>query len=195
MSSLAQSGVTADTPGHIMLGAGTIHKGLKYTEGTGWNFVESCLGATSGGNKFTIKPELVDVDVDGASVKVKDLTYKVGETATMEINFAEISPDIIKTAVFGKLDTSDAEGYDMIVSKPNIETGDYFENIAFVGKRNDGIPIIVILGNALCTSGLELEGKKKESAVMKLTFECYQAIGGDLTILPYKIYYPTATEG
>ena len=79
----------------------------------------------------------------------------------------------------------------MITSKPNIEKGDYWDNIAFVGKTLTGRPIIVIMDNALCTSGLSIEGKNKEAGVGKYTFRCSQKIGGDLTTLPYKIYYPT----
>ena len=46
---LKSSGITASTPENIMLGAGTIHKGLAFADGK-WNFEESLIGATSGGN-------------------------------------------------------------------------------------------------------------------------------------------------
>lgn len=49
---IPSSGITAKTPENIMLGAGTIHKGLKY-EGNKWNFVESLFCATSGGGSVT----------------------------------------------------------------------------------------------------------------------------------------------
>ena len=84
-----------------------------------------------------------------------------------------------------------SEGYDLIESKSNIEAGDYFGNIAFVGKKTNGTPIIVILDNAICTSGFDGEGKNKDKTVIKCTFECTQEINGDLTKLPYHIYYPT----
>lgn len=188
------SGVTAKTPGNIPFGAGTIHKGLKFnTETKKWNFAESLAGATSGGSKFEIVPEVVQVEVDGALVAVQELDVKQGETATMEINLAELTPDIIKSSVIGQMVDSDIEGYNLIISKSQIEKGDYWENIAFVGKTLTGRPIIVILGNALCTSGMSIEGKNKEAGVGKYTFRCSQTIDGDLTTLPYKIYYPTPT--
>ena len=188
------SGVTAKTPGNIPFGAGTIHKGLKFnTETKKWNFAESLAGATSGGSKFEIVPEVVQVEVDGALVSVQELDVKQGETATMEINLAELTPDIIKSSVIGQMVDSDIEGYNLIISKSQIEKGDYWENIAFVGKTLTGRPIIVILGNALCTSGMSIEGKNKEAGVGKYTFRCSQTIDGDLTTLPYKIYYPTPT--
>lgn len=193
-SEFKSSGVTAKTPGNIPFGAGTIHKGLKFNADTKkWNFEESLAGATSGGSKFEIVPEVTQVEVDGALVAVKELDVKTGETANMEVNFAELTPDIIKASVIGTAGTSDVEGYSVITSKSQIETGDYWDNIAFVGKTLTGKPIIVIMDNAICTSGMSIEGKNKEAGVGKYTFRCSQTINGDLTVLPYKIYYPTPT--
>ena len=191
-SEFKSSGITEKTPGNIPFGAGTIHRGLKFTENK-WNFAESLVGATSGGSKFEIVPEVTQVEVDGALVAVKELDVKQGEAATMEVNFIELTPDIIKASVIGQAGTSDVTGYSVIESKSMIEEGDYWENIAFVGKTLTGQPIIVIMANALCTSGLSIEGKNKEAGVGKYTFRCSQEITGDLTTLPYKIYYPTPT--
>jgi hypothetical protein len=188
------SGITAKTPGNIPFGAGTIHRGLKFDTATKkWNFAESLAGATSGGSKFEITPEITQVDIDGALVAVQELDVKNGETAKMEINLAELTPEIIQTSVIGQTVNSNIDGYNLIESKSNIEKGDYWDNIAFVGKTLTGTPIIVILDNALCTSGLSIEGKNKEAGVGKYTFECRQTIEGDLTVLPYHIYYPTPT--
>ena len=85
------SGITDKTPKNIVFGAGTIHKGLRYDASKKtWNFAESLIGATSGGTKLSIKPELKDIEVDGASVKVKELAVKIGETAQMEIGRAHV---------------------------------------------------------------------------------------------------------
>lgn len=187
-----KTGVTKNTPKNILFGAGTIHKGLKY-EGGKWNFEESIIGATSGGSKFTIKPEIVKVEADGALVAVKGLEKKTGETAEMEINFLELTKEIIKNAIVGADSPSDDVNYDLIESKADIEEGDYFENIAFVGKTLEGKNIIVIMDNALCTSGLEMQGKNKEAGVGTYTFACHADLDDDLDKLPYHIYYPKVT--
>lgn len=193
MSKEGKTGVTANTPKNIMFGAGTIHKGLKYTTNK-WNFEETLAGATSGGSKLSIVPEITNIEVDGALVKTKGLTVKTGETASMEINFIELTQDIIKAATIGETGTSeDVANYDVIESKANIAEGDYWENIAFVGKTLDGKNIIAILDNALCTSGFEQEGKNKEGAIGKYTFECHAELTGDLDTLPWHIYYPKAS--
>lgn len=188
------NGVTANTVHNITFGAGTIHKGLKYTaggEGAGsWNFEESLVGATKGGSTLTITPEFYSVTPDGSTVAIKDFKRKVGETATIEVNMLELTVDLLKSAVVGKDATSADANYALIESKDSIEEGDYWENIAFVGETLEGENIIVILDNALCTSGLSIEGKNKEEGVGKYTFECHADASTSLTTLPYHIYYP-----
>lgn len=189
MSKAGKTGVTTNTPKNIVFGAGTIHKGLKYTES--WNFEETIIGATSGGSKLTITPEITNIEADGALVKVKGLEVKTGEVASMEINFLELTSELLKAAVLGQDGSSTDKDHTLIESKADIATGDYLENIAYVGKTLEGKNIIVILDNALCTSGLELEGKNKEAGVITLLFECHADLTSDLDTLPYHIYYPT----
>lgn len=192
MAKAGKTGVTTDTPKRILFGAGTIHKGLKYSTNA-WNFEESLVGATNGGSTLTITPEITTVEADGAWVATKGLKVKTGETATLEINMAEITPDILKAAVIGAAGTSEDTNFDVIESKAAIAEGDYWENIAFVGQTLDGKNIIVILDNALCTSGMELGGESKGQTTPALTFECHADLDSDLDTLPYHIYTPKAT--
>lgn len=196
MSREGHTGVTADTPKNIFFGAGTIHKGLKYS-GESWNFAESCVGATNGGSTLTITPEFYDVPVDGKNVVIKQFKKKIGETATLEVNFAELTEDlIITTAIAESVGTiempSKNETMLEICSKAEIDDLDFWENIAFVGKTLEGKNVIAILPNALCTSGLPLAGTNREGATITATFTCHADIedGDDLDILPWKIYYP-----
>lgn len=190
-SEFKSSGITGNTPKTVMLGAGTVHKGLKCTTGV-WNFAESLLCATSGGSKLSIVPVFYDVPVDGALVKVKGLTVKTGENATLEINPIELKPEILNMALIANINTSStATGYTEMTSRAVINDGDYLENMAYVGKTVEGKPIIIIFDNALCTSGLELEGKNKEAAVPKFTFECFADLSPEADVLPWHIYYPT----
>lgn len=161
---IPSSGITAKTPENIMLGAGTIHKGLKY-EGGKWNFVESLFCATSGGGSVSFTPELLDLDIDGATVKFVGGTLKVGESAKMKFKMAEITPDFIKKSIFAKeAESSTATGYTELVSKPQIETGDYYEHLAYVGKKIDGTPIIVILIRHYAHQGFRSKAKIKDGS-------------------------------
>ena len=190
MATMGKHGITKNTPGNILLGAGTYYKGLEYKENA-WS--GTCVGATSGGGKISITGELVDIELDGALVKVKGLTVKQGGAANMEVSFAELSGDTLKMGALLEEGVSGVDGYTMLVDKPNITEGDYVTNFGFVGKTADGTKdIIVIFEYALCTSGIEIEPKAKENAVLKLTLEAYADIEGDLDTLPIKIYYPQA---
>lgn len=187
-----RNGITANTPKNILFGAGTIHKNLKY-EGSAWNYASTVVGATNGGSKLSIIPELYDVPVDGANVAVMGLKVKTGETATMEVNFTEVSTDLIKSATLGASGTSEDATLDVVIPKADIAVGDYWENVAFVGKTLEGKPVIAILENALVTSGFETEGKHKESATGTYTFTCHADSAADsFDVLPWKIYYPKA---
>lgn len=190
MSVMGKHGVTENTAKDILLGAGTFHKGLTFASGK-WE--GTCVGATSGGGKVSIEGEYLDLEIDGVMVLVKGLTVKNGGKASMEVSLAEINGDNIKMATNFKKGESDAEGYDLFVDKPNIETGDYVDNFGFVGKTANGAKdIIIIFESALCKSAFELEGKNKEQSVIKLTMDAYAENQGDLDTLPVKIYYPTS---
>lgn len=188
------SGVSATTPTNIMLGAGTLYKNLVYSkESNKWT--GTILGATSGGNKLSIKPEITDIEVDGVLVEAKGLKQKTGETAQIETNMVEITKDFLKSTVIGKDGTSEDSRFDVIESKALIEDSDYIENFAFVGFKADGSPILVIFDYAICTDGLETDNKNKEAAVVPATFKCVANLveGGNTNTLPYHIYVPKAS--
>lgn len=188
---IAKHGITAGTPGNILLGAGTYYKGLKF-ETNAWS--GTVLGATSGGGKISIKGEFVDLELDGALVKFKGQTIKQGGTASAEVSFAELTPDVLKMGTLFKEGTASATGFTMLQDKARIVDGDYIENFGFVGYTADNSKqIIVIFDYALCTSGMEIETKNKEQSVIKLTLDAVAANSGDLDTLPVKIYYPTGS--
>ena len=90
MSKAGKNGVTANTPKNIPFGAGTIHKNLKYTEGKGWNFDESIVGATSGGSKYSVIPEVKPIEIDGVLVRAKGLAVFVGNTNNIILSVLNI---------------------------------------------------------------------------------------------------------
>lgn len=194
MNKLKTHGITEGTPKEILLGAGAYYKNLKYIEGQGWDGI--ILGATQGGGKVTITPEYLTIEVDGATVKVKGLEKKVGETASMEINLLEIKESHLTEVLHMEEDTSKkVPGYKVYKSKRDIGEDDYFDNIAFVGTLTSGEQVIVIFENGIIEGALELEPKNKEVSVFTATVECTASFEQeDLEHLPYYIYYPQATD-
>lgn len=190
MAIIGKHGISTTTPENILLGAGTYHKNLKFVDG---KWTGDILGATNGGGKISISGEFVDIEVDGALVKVKGMAVKQGGTVTAEVTFAELSTAVMQMATLFEAAESDADGYTMLQDKAAITEGDYVENFGFVGYTlNNAKQIIFIMENALCTSGMEIETKNKEQAVIKLTMEAYANLEDTSTFdtLPVKIYYP-----
>ncbi len=155
---------------------------------------ENVLGATNGGNKLSIIPEITPIEVDGATVEIKGLNQKTGETGTLEVNLAQHTIESIKRSIVGSEVESLIKGYTQIETKSLIELSDYLDNIAYVGTMTDGTEIIAIMENAICSSGLELEGKNKETSVVKTTFKATADFaGGVYDKLPIYIFYPDKT--
>lgn len=189
--SIVKHGITESTPTNILLGAGTYYRGLEFKTNA---WTGTVLGATSGGGKISIKGEFIDLDLDGALVKFKGQTVKQGGTASAEVNFAEVTKDVLKMGTLFKEGTASVTGFTVLEDKATIVDGDYIANFGFVGETADGSKkIIVIFENALCTSGLEIEAKGKEQSIIKLTLDAVANNSGDLNTLPVKIYYPTTT--
>ncbi len=152
---------------------------------------DNVLGATNGGNKLSIVPEITPIEVDGAVVEIKGLNQKTGETGTLEVNLAQHTIESIKRAIIGKEVDSLIKGYTQIQTKSLIELSDYLDNIAYVGTMTDGTEIIAIMENVICSSGLELEGKNKETSVVKTTFKSTADFAsGVYDTLPIYIFYP-----
>lgn len=192
MNTLPTHGISEGTPSNIPFGAGTWFKGLKYEEGTGWT--GTVMGATSGGSSIKITNEIKDLEIDGVIVPVKGLALMAGGGGEAEVNFAELTPDIIKhTALAEVLDENSdgyVEGFDCFQTKDTIEDGDYVENLGFVGWTADkSKQIIVIMDYALCKGGLQLDPKNKENAVVKGTFTAYADMKKDLSRVPVRVYY------
>lgn len=190
MNKLKTHGITEKTPEQILLGAGAFYKDLKYTTEKGWE--GTVLGATQGGGKVSITPEFLTIEADGATVKVKGLEQKIGETATMEINLLETKKDNFVSALHMVEDTEkNIPGYKVFKSKRAISDEDYFDNIAYVGTLTSGEQIIIIFENAIIEGAMELETKNKETSVIGVTAECTASFEqNDLEHLPYYIYYP-----
>lgn len=183
--------VTSETPSNILLGAGIVVHGLTFSTNK-WTYT-GIFGATNGGSKVEIKPEYKDLEVDGILVKTKGLSVKIGETASLTTNLAEVTKENLAMVLGGQVSqTSSATGWDEVISKPRLEINDYISNLGFIGYTVDGEPIIIKFDDALCTSGLSFEAKNKEQATIEAQFDCYADLSSDdLTVLPYHIYRKT----
>lgn len=190
-SSFGKHGITAETPDNIPFGPGAVYKNLTF-DSVSKKWTGDTLCATKDGSKFSIKPNITPLEIDGANVAFVGGDIKVGETATLEIRVAEYKNDLLANAMIGDV-TSDAQAidYEVITTREDIKAGDYLNNLGFVGLTATKTPIVVLFEKALCTSGLESEHKPKAQGGYSLTFEARATdITGNLDKLPVKIYRP-----
>lgn len=184
------SGITTGTPAKIMFGAGVYFSGVSYSETVAPTEAEikaALIGATQDGGKVTITPEFFAPELDGATVAIKELQNKVGETANMEASIAELTAETIKNQVIGKVAASTDGNYDVITSA-SLGAGHFYEGFGYYGNLLDGRDVIIIFKHALCTSGTAIEAKNKTNTVFKGTFECQSDIEYGTTKLPYAIF-------
>ncbi|AEB75901.1 hypothetical protein [Clostridium botulinum] len=195
--SLQTTGYTKDTPKYYFVDAGAIYKNLKYNkEKKEWE--GTLLGATAEGNKVKIEQKYRQIKVDGVFTKAKGQEVLQTSDAEMEVNVKEVTAENIRLALNGiireiKAESDEApEGYTVVEGKGKLEDSDYIDNLALVGTMTgSNQPIIVILDNALCTSGLEFETKDDNEAVLKMKFEAHASADqvADRK-LPARIYFP-----
>lgn len=194
-----QHGMTQNTLERIWLGAGTIHKGLTLTTGTTggnaqFNFKETLLCATSGGNSLEITSTLYDVPIDGVGIKVYGGVVKTGETGTMTINALDMTPELLNHALFSDLvESQGTKDYLVGTTGQKIEEKHWIDKLAYVGETlKDRKPIVIIFDKAICTSGAKVDGKSFEASVLPLTFEAYRPYSDNdrMTGLNIRIYYP-----
>lgn len=185
------SGVTSGTPEKILFGAGVYFKGITYDEKVAPTEEEiraKIFGATQDGGTLSITPELFRPELDDVHVALKELEMKIGETAQMEVSFAELSAEYVKQTALGTLSESTDKNYDVITSSERIMKGHYYDGFGFYGELIDGRPVIIIFKHAICTSGFTTDPKSKTNAIFKGTFECRGDIEYGTKKLPYAIF-------
>lgn len=187
---MLNSGVTTGTPKKIPFGTGVFFKGVPYDEKVAPTLDEikaAIIGATQEGGALTITPEFFMPELDGVTVAVEELEQKIGETAQMEVSFAELTPELMANMAIGAVSDSTDGEYDVITSS-GLKKGHFYEGFGYYGKFLDGRPMIILFKKALCTSGFSTETKNKQNSVFKGTFACHSDIEYGTNKLPYAIF-------
>lgn len=185
-----KSGITAGTPAKIPFGAGVYFQGVDYDEKiapTIDKIKAGIMGATQEGGTLTITPEFFMPELDGATVAIKELQQKVGETAQMEVSMAELTPELMAHMAVGTISETTDKEYDVVTSA-NLSAGHFYSGFGYYGEFVDGRPIIILFKNALCTSGFTTDAKNKTNSIFKGTFACQSDIEYGTTKLPYAVF-------
>lgn len=192
------TGITANTPKHLLLDAGAFIKNYD-TSATLASNMANVIGATDGGGTFSAVPTVHNVTLDGAPTHVKGLERVDEWVVTFGANVKEHTVDTLSLAL-GAADTESetvgttsesAANYTKITGKPDIEAGDYIGNITWVGRLSGSDkPVIIVMKNALSINGLSLAVADKSEAGASITITAHYDIS-DLEAAPFEIHYPT----
>jgi len=184
----AQHGITATTYQNLIIDSGAIYK--NYGEAN-----ELLIGATRGGNTFTVEQEIREMEVDGAHGAVINSERVVRSAPKIVANIIEFSADLIQMAFPGSTtaDFGSPKTHDAITRAVRIASTDYFTNITIIGEttRSASQYVQCSILNALSMEGFELSFTDKEETVATVTFMGHFA-ATDLATEPWRIRYPVS---
>jgi hypothetical protein len=179
-----QHGITADTYENFI-----IDSGAAYTGFTDFTSMGTLLGATRGGNSFTIEQEVREMEADGAHGPVKGSRRIVRVTAKLTINFLEHKLDNLKRLLVGSSSAAFNVDWDAITRDMSIQASDYLSDITLVGEVSGKGPCAFKIDNVIADSNFELSLTDKEEGVIAATFTAHQD-PADLESEPWTIYWP-----
>lgn len=187
---------TAKTPKHLLLDAGVFAKNYDVSKTYAQNVeAGNIIGATQGGGTFNAVPTIRDISVDGVRGKVKGLRHVSCWDVNMTMKLLEASEESAKLAL-GAAEVDDADkptGYKSVKGKSDIEDDDYIDNVAWIGCLSGATePVIILVHNALGTSGLALTMADNAEGITSVTCDGHYTVD-DLEHPPFEILYPTVS--
>lgn len=177
----------------FLLNAGAFYKNSTMDDATG-EFTGTRLGATQGGGSLNIEPEMRNIEVDGVPTNSKGLSIIDDFAISLTANLMEVTTDNIQSAlVSSDVDKVTNDVYDIITLRRTLLDTDYIENIAWVGRKSDNTPMIIIIDNALNTEGLSVDMAPKSEGVIPVTFTGHADLTEEEDLLPLRIYQKKKT--
>lgn len=192
----AVTGLTTTTTQNFVVDAGAVYLNL----GGGVN--ERLLGATRGGNTFSIEQDVKVIDIDGTRGNTKGARRIITSNAGLKVGLLEMTTQNLLLAIAGSsaTDWTDASDepppgtptHDQIRRTRNLSSLDYVSNIALVGKvSGTNENIICMLYNAISDNKLEMKFDDKNELVMEVSFSAHYD-PADVETEPWAIFYPKA---
>lgn len=171
------NGLTKETVDRFVIDAGAVYLNLGEPE-------ERLLGATRGGNEFTIDQDIKLIEIDGVKGATMGARRIVESNATLKVNLLELTTENIMLAIAGA-DATDytdpsiipaptGASHDRIRRTRNLSDMDFVKSISVVGKISGSAEnIIVTIYNALSDDSFELAFEDREEGVLEITFTAH----------------------
>lgn len=133
------------------------------------------IGATRGGYAFAVEPEMRTIELDGMRGPQKGLQRKDSETATLTVNFAEITVANLLRMIPGATRTVVGNGLTHVTGGELVQES-YISNLLFTGTHGVGgrdFPAVLVIENALATEGFEIGLEDKDEGIIECTFTAH----------------------
>ena len=171
------NGLTKETVDRFVIDAGAVYLNVGEVD-------ERLLGATRGGNEFTIDQDIKLIEIDGVKGATMGARRIVESNATLKVNLLELTSENIMLAIAGA-DATDytdpsiepaptGASHDRIRRTRNISDMDFIKSISVVGKVSGSSEnIIVTIYNALSDDSFELAFEDREEGALEITFTAH----------------------
>jgi len=171
------NGLTKETVDRFVIDAGAVYLNVGEVD-------ERLLGATRGGNEFTIDQDIKLIEIDGVKGATMGARRIVESNATLKVNLLELTSENIMLAIAGA-DATDytdpsitpaptGASHDRIRRTRNISDMDFIKSISVVGKVSGSAEnIIVTIYNALSDDSFELAFEDREEGALEITFTAH----------------------
>ena len=171
------NGLTKETVDRFVIDAGAVYLNVGEVD-------ERLLGATRGGNEFTIDQDIKLIEIDGVKGATMGARRTVESNATLKVNLLELTSENIMLAIAGA-DATDytdpsiepaptGASHDRIRRTRNISDMDFIKSISVVGKISGSAEnIIVTIYNALSDDSFELAFEDREEGALEITFTAH----------------------
>jgi hypothetical protein len=179
-------GVNAETYNRLIIDSGAVYTGF-----TDFSSPGTLLGATRGGNSFTIEQEVREMEADGAHNPVKGSRRITRVVTKLTVNFIEHTLTQLKYVLPGSTSATFVTAWDEITRNAQIAAGDYLADVTLIGEVSGTTTGACgfKLDNALSDGNFEISLTDKEEGVVAVTFTAHQD-PTDLDTEPWHILWP-----
>lgn len=181
-----QTGITSTTYNNYIIDAGAVYTGF-----TDFTSPGTLLGATRGGNSFSIEQDIREMEADGAHAPVKGSRRIVRSKAVLTVNFLEHTLTNLKRLIVGSSSATFNTDWDAITRSLAMGASDYLADVTLVAEVSGTTTgaCAFKLDNSIVDSNFELSLTDKEEGVIAATFTAHQD-PSDLDTEPWTIYWP-----
>lgn len=175
-----QSGITAATPGRILLDAGAIYRDYGLPG-------QLLLGATRGGATFTVDKEERTIELDGMLGGVKGLRRVIRHVARLEVTFVELSQALFVELM--RATVTSTTPHRTYTPSNAIVAADY-KNVALVADMSGtATPVIIKLLQALATGEWAITTEDQDEGTITVRWEAHYD-PATMNVPPYQVLLP-----